>query len=99
MSTVFTVESSMEFETCFHLEFFSRIETFEAQPEGYYYFEGQKFPYTPDFRVTDCKSRPYFLEVKPTKMSLTLGNLKLLYRYSKFCSKKQSTVYLGMVKN
>lgn len=121
MKTVFTVESSLEFDACFHLEFSSLVETYEAQPEGfYYYFDGQKFPYTPDFLVTDCKNRPYFLEVKPAELvvvpeflqrfpakqqaafdlncplklvtekqiriSPTLGNLKLLYRYSGFQS-------------
>ena len=119
MNTVFTVESSLEFDTCFHLEFSPLVDTFEAQPEGfYYYFEGHKLPYTPDFRVTDCKNTRYFLEVKPAelvvepdflqrfpakqqaafeldcplklvtekqiRMSPTLGNLKLLYRYSGF---------------
>jgi len=68
MNTVFTVESSLEFDTCFHLEFSPLVKTFETQPEGFYYFfEGQKFSYTPDFRVIDCNSRPYFLEVKPSK--------------------------------
>ncbi len=67
MNTVFTVESSLEFDTCFHLEYSPAVKTFEAQPEGYYYiFEDRECPYTPDFRVVDERGNPYFIEVKPS---------------------------------
>lgn len=67
MNTVFTVESSLEFDTCFHLEYSPAVRSFEAQPEGYYYiFEGRECPYTPDFRVVDERGNPYFIEVKPS---------------------------------
>ena len=50
--SVLTVESALEFDTCFHLEYSPEITTFEAQPEGLYYsFEGKCCPYTPDFKV------------------------------------------------
>ncbi len=31
MNTVFTVESSLEFDTCFHLEFSPLVQTFELR--------------------------------------------------------------------
>ncbi len=34
MNTVFTVESSLEFDTCFHLEYSSTVKEFETQPLG-----------------------------------------------------------------
>lgn len=67
MNTVFTVESSLEFDTCFHLEYSSSIKFYEAQPEGFYYeFAGRRCPYTPDFRVVDKNDYVSFLEVKPS---------------------------------
>jgi hypothetical protein len=67
MNTVLTVESSLEFDTCFHLEYSPAVKTFEAQPEGYYYiFEDRECPYTPDFRVVDECGNAYFIEVKPS---------------------------------
>lgn len=65
-NTVLTVESALEFDTCFHLEYCKEIVCFEAQPEGFYYhFEGKKLPYTPDFRVSYEDGREAFLEIKP----------------------------------
>ena len=67
MNTVFTVESSLEFDTCFHLEYSSAVKAFEAQPEGFYYaFEGRDCPYTPDFRVVDQQGNASLIEVKPS---------------------------------
>ncbi len=67
MNTVFTVESSLEFDTCFHLEYSPAVTEFEAQPLGYYYeFEGREYPYTPDFRVVDQHGSASFIEVKPS---------------------------------
>ena len=37
MDTVLTVESSLEFDTCFHLEYSPSVKFYEAQPEGFYY--------------------------------------------------------------
>ncbi len=68
MNTVFTVESSLEFDTCFHLEYSPAVKAFEAQPEGFYYdFDGRLCPYTPDFRVIDHDDKACFLEVKPSE--------------------------------
>ena len=67
MNTVFTVESSLEFDTCFHLEYSPAVIAFEAQPEGFYYaFEGRDCPYTPDFRVVDQQGNASLIEVKPS---------------------------------
>ncbi len=67
MNTVLTVESSLEFDTCFHLEYSPAVKAFEAQPEGFYYtFEGRDCPYTPDFRVVDQQGNVSFIEVKPS---------------------------------
>ena len=67
MNTVFTVESSLEFDTCFHLEYSPAVKAFEAQPEGFYYaFEGRDCPYTPDFRVVDQQGNASLIEVKPS---------------------------------
>lgn len=67
MNTVFTVESSLEFDTCFHLEYSPAVKAFEAQPEGFYYaFEGRDCPYTPDFRVVDQHGNASLIEVKPS---------------------------------
>ena len=60
MNTVLTVESSLEFDTCFHLEYSPAVKAFEAQPEGFY------CPYTPDFRVVDQQGNVSFIEVKPS---------------------------------
>ncbi len=66
MNTVFTVESSLEFDTCFHLEYTSKIVQFEAQPVGYkYQFEDKTLPYTPDFKMIDVDNVETFVEVKP----------------------------------
>jgi len=66
MNTVYTVESSLEFDTCFHLEYSPNIIQFEAQPLGYkYQFEGKVLPYTPDFKMIDGANIETFVEVKP----------------------------------
>jgi len=80
MDTVFTVESSLEFDTCFHLEYSPVVKAFEAQPEGFYYdFEGRQCPYTPDFRVIDYSDNACFLEVKPSDK---VANPDFLQRFS-----------------
>ncbi|MGB1239594.1 MAG: Tn7 transposase TnsA N-terminal domain-containing protein, partial [Pseudomonadales bacterium] len=61
-----TVESTLEFDTCFHFEYSLNITSFEAQPEGYYYnYLDKKLPYTPDFFVVDKIKGMRFIEVKP----------------------------------
>lgn len=71
MGVVVTAESSLEFDTCFHLEYSRDIASFEAQPEGFYYtFEGKKLPYTPDFKVQHRQQGTQFIEIKPHEKTL-----------------------------
>ena len=66
MDSIMTVESALEFDTCFHFEYSPNIISFEAQPEGYYYnYLGKTLPYTPDFLVVDKVKGMRFIEVKP----------------------------------
>lgn len=54
MNHVLTVESSLEFDACFHFEYSPTNEQFEAQPEGFFYtFNGRQCGYIPDFAVLD----------------------------------------------
>lgn len=63
-----TVESFLEFNTCFHLEYDERITSFCAQPEGYYYqYESKELPYTPDFKIINVDGKSSLLEVKPSR--------------------------------
>ncbi|WP_175488787.1 TnsA endonuclease N-terminal domain-containing protein [Modicisalibacter muralis] len=65
MNRVLTVESSLEFDVCFHFEYTSSISSYEAQPEGFYYsFQGKQRPYTPDFLVIDKVYGSKFIEIK-----------------------------------
>ncbi|WP_417345567.1 TnsA endonuclease N-terminal domain-containing protein [Ferrimonas sp.] len=70
MGRVLTLESSLEFDACFHFEYSPEIEHFEVQPEGFYYsFNGRSCPYTPDFAVVERGMRR-FIEVKPQRKAL-----------------------------
>ncbi|CAH9064197.1 hypothetical protein PSECIP111854_03389 [Pseudoalteromonas sp. CIP111854] len=60
------VESSLEFDACFHFEYSREIKTFEAQPLGFEYeFEGRVCRYTPDFLITHHEKPQRYIEVKP----------------------------------
>ena len=60
------VESSLEFDACFHFEFSPSIAAFEAQPLGYEYeFDNRICRYTPDFLLTHTDGTQKFIEVKP----------------------------------
>lgn len=60
------VQSSLEFDACFHFEFSPSIAAFEAQPLGYEYeFNKRICPYTPDFLLTHTDGTQKFIEVKP----------------------------------
>lgn len=60
------VQSSLEFDACFHFEFSPSIAAFEAQPLGYEYeFNNRICPYTPDFLLTHTDGTQKFIEVKP----------------------------------
>ncbi|MFH6953368.1 Tn7 transposase TnsA N-terminal domain-containing protein [Pseudoalteromonas sp. XMcav1-K] len=60
------VESSLEFDACFHFEYSREIKTFEAQPLGFeYQFEGRICRYTPDFLINHHEKPQKYIEVKP----------------------------------
>ena len=60
------LESSLEYDACFHFEFSKKIVTYEAQPIGFRYkLYGQIRSYTPDFLVTLDNEDKIFYEVKP----------------------------------
>ncbi|KZN46699.1 TnsA endonuclease N-terminal domain-containing protein [Pseudoalteromonas luteoviolacea] len=60
------VESSLEFDACFHFEYSREIKTFEAQPLGFEYeFDGRICRYTPDFLITHHEKPQKYIEVKP----------------------------------
>ncbi|GAA4651562.1 TnsA endonuclease N-terminal domain-containing protein [Kistimonas scapharcae] len=65
----FRVESSLEFDACYHLEFHANISLFQAQPLGYEYKSfGKTAKYTPDFKAIDSHSgQESRLEVKSDK--------------------------------
>lgn len=68
MDTVFTVESTLEFDACFHLEYSHDITSYEAQPEGFIYeFNERPCPYTPDFKINHSVNGFQFLEIKPVE--------------------------------
>lgn len=60
-----TLESSLEFDVCFHFEYSKSVSTYEAQPVGQYYLYGGKLlPYTPDFLTTSISGKHTYYEVK-----------------------------------
>ena len=60
------LESSLEYDACFHFEFSKQIVMFEPQPIGFHYkLYGQVRSYTPDFLVTFNNEEQIFYEVKP----------------------------------
>ncbi|WP_261883511.1 TnsA endonuclease N-terminal domain-containing protein [Vibrio pelagius] len=70
--SIHTVESDLEFDTCFHFEFSAKILTFEAQPIGFeYHLDGKRRKYTPDFLVTYNDTYQPFYEIKPKRIAET----------------------------
>ncbi len=79
MGIVLTLESSLEFDTCFQLEYSPAVKTYISQPEGFYYeFEGKSYPYTPDFLVKDQNDQEFLLEVKPSSQ---IDDIDFLQRF------------------
>ncbi|WP_299010256.1 TnsA endonuclease N-terminal domain-containing protein [uncultured Shewanella sp.] len=60
-----TLESSLEFDACFHFEYNKSISSFKAQPVGFrYQYFGKCLPYTPDFWISTIDGKQTFYEVK-----------------------------------
>ena len=90
MSSVYLVESFLEFDACFHFEYSPNVVSFETQPLGFkYYFEGKQCPYTPDVLVNDLKNGERFVEIKPVTKTIN-GEFR-----SRFKAKQQQALNLG----
>jgi hypothetical protein len=60
------LESSLEYDACFHFEFSKKIVMYEPQPVGFHYeLCDQIRSYTPDFLITLDNKEQIFYEVKP----------------------------------
>ena len=65
MGRMFRVESSLEYYTCFHLEYSSDVRAYIAQPGPIeYLLNGKPENFFPDFWVDSTKMSIYLLEVK-----------------------------------
>ncbi|MCL1125517.1 Tn7 transposase TnsA N-terminal domain-containing protein [Shewanella surugensis] len=86
-----TLESSLEFDACFHFEYSKSISAFKAQPVGFrYQYYGKCLPYTPDFWVSTTNGKQTYYEVKCSKeASDPEVNQRLRY-------KQQSCIELGI---
>jgi hypothetical protein len=63
-SSLITLESPLEKDFCYHLEFDNSVMSYEAQPIGYdYALEGKLRFYTPDFEIFFDTSSSYY-EIK-----------------------------------
>ncbi len=68
-----TLESSLEFDACFHFEYSKSVSAFEAQPIGFYYqYYGKSLPYTPDFLASSADGKQIYYEIKYSKEACDL---------------------------
>ncbi|WP_067515303.1 TnsA endonuclease N-terminal domain-containing protein [Endozoicomonas ascidiicola] len=68
-STVLT-ESTLEFHSCYSLEYDREVKSFESQPEGFEYIDGNKVRrYTPDHLVRMASGQEPYIEVKPLRIA------------------------------
>ncbi|MYL24302.1 endonuclease [Halomonas alkaliantarctica] len=85
-----TVESSLEFDACYHFEYSPQVKTFVAQPLGFaYLIDGKTNPYTPDFKTSSHNQSTTFIEVKPHVKTLHPEFIK------KFHAKKEAAYQQG----
>ncbi len=86
-----TLESSLEFDACFHFEYSKSVSAFEAQPIGFYYqYYGKSLPYTPDFLVSSADGKQIYYEVKCSKEA---SDPEVKHR---FRHKQQACIELGI---
>jgi len=85
-----TVESSLEFDACYHFEYSPQVKSFIAQPIGFTYsIHGKTNPYTPDFKIINNNQKIAFIEVKPHSKTLHPEFVQ------KFQAKKEAAYQLG----
>lgn len=66
-----TVESSLEFDACYHFEYSPQVKAFIAQSLGFtYLLNGKANPYTPDFKILSDNQKVTSIEVKPSNKTL-----------------------------
>ncbi|MDP5033105.1 Tn7 transposase TnsA N-terminal domain-containing protein [Paraglaciecola sp.] len=90
------VESTLEFEACFHFEFSKKITRFESQPIGYEYKLGGKVRrYTPDFLIQFSSGELMYYEIKP--FNKTVGEEFLGEFQAKQLEAKHRGIKLGLI--
>ncbi|WP_041393947.1 hypothetical protein [Photobacterium profundum] len=71
MGKVIRVESSLEYDACFHLEYSKDITSFVSQPCGVeYVLNGIKRTFFPDFLAESQKHGLHYLEIKRLNLNL-----------------------------
>jgi len=62
------VESTLEYDACFHFEYSPQVSKYESQPLGFFWIDGDKErKYTPDFYVEFHDNVHIYFEVKPQR--------------------------------
>ncbi|KZN65191.1 endonuclease [Pseudoalteromonas luteoviolacea CPMOR-1] len=91
------VESSLEFDACFHFEYSREIKTFEAQPLGFEYeFDGRTCRYTPDFLISHHEKPQKYIEVKPYN-KIANPEFRARFAQKQFYAKEQIGIELILV--
>ena len=66
----FLTESTLEFHSCYPLEYNPEVKSFEAQPEGFeYVYENKVHRYTPDHLARMINGQEPYIEVKPARIA------------------------------
>ncbi|QTH71198.1 TnsA endonuclease N-terminal domain-containing protein [Pseudoalteromonas xiamenensis] len=91
------VESSLEFDACFHFEYSREIKTFEAQPLGFEYeFDGRVCRYTPDFLISHHDKPQKFIEIKPYS-KIANPDFRARFAQKQLAAKAQTGIELILV--
>ena len=68
--TTLLIESTLEFHSCYPLEYNREVKSFEAQPEGFeYVYENKVHRYTPDHLARMISGQEPYIEVKPSRIA------------------------------
>lgn len=89
-NALLTVESSLEFDACFHFEYATQVTSFDAQPLGYEYsLNGKMRTYTPDFLLRFQNGQEQYIEIKPS-FRTTSSEFREMFE-----AKQQEAISLG----
>lgn len=87
---VMLVESCLEYDACFHLEFSKKIIEYEPQPIGFYYqLDGKVRRYTPDFLALLDNNEQVYYEVKPFNKTIS-AEFRLEFEAKQLAALEQS---------